>query len=93
MKAFITSQFSYCPLIWMFHSRNLNNKINRIHERALRLVYQNNLSFSELLNLDNSLTVQQKNLQGLVTEIYKIKNRIAPEIMKEIFELQNPLYN
>ena len=35
MKAFITSQFSYCPLIWMFHSRNLNNKINRIHERAL----------------------------------------------------------
>ena len=47
MKAFITSQFSYCPLIWMFHSRNLNNKINRIHERALRLVYHNNLSFSE----------------------------------------------
>ena len=47
MKAFITSQFSYCLLIWMFHSRNLNNKINRIHERALRLVYHNNLSFSE----------------------------------------------
>ena len=40
MKAFITSQFSYCPLIWMFHSRNLNKKINRIHERALRLVHQ-----------------------------------------------------
>ena len=39
MKAFITSQFSYCPLIWMFHSRNLNNKINGTHERALRLVY------------------------------------------------------
>ena len=93
MKAFITSQFSYCPLIWMFHSRNLNNKINQIHEQALRLVYQNNLSFSELLNLDNSLTVQQKNLQRLVTEIYKVKNGIAPEIMKEIFELQNPSYN
>ena len=60
MKAFITSQFSYCPLIWMFHSRNLSNKINRIHERALRLVYQNNLSFSELLDLDNSVTVYQK---------------------------------
>ena len=37
MKSFITSQFSHCPLIWMFHSRSLNNKINRIHERALRL--------------------------------------------------------
>ena len=44
MKAFISSQFSYCHLIWMFHSRSLNNKINRIHERALRLVYRNNLS-------------------------------------------------
>ena len=93
MKAFITSQFSYCPLIWMFHSRNLNNKINRIHDRALRLVYQNNLSFSELLDLDNSVTVHQKNLQVLVTEIYEVKNGIAPEIMKDIFELQNLSYN
>ena len=93
MKAFITSQFSYCPLIWMFHSRNLNNKINRIHERALRLVYQNNLSFSELLDLDNSVTVHQKNLQVLVIEIYEVKNGIAPEIMNNIFELQNPSYN
>ena len=50
MRAFTTSQFSYCALIWMFHSRNINDKINRIHERALRLVYQNNLSFSELLD-------------------------------------------
>ena len=93
MKAFITSQFSYCPLIWMFHSRNLNNKINRVHERALRLVYQNNLSFSELLNLGNFVTVYQKNLQVLVTEIYKVRNGIAPEIMKYIFELQNLSYN
>ena len=44
----------------MFHSRNLNNKINQIHERALKLVYQNNLSFPELLDLDNSVTVHQK---------------------------------
>ena len=77
----------------MFHSRKLNNKINRIHERALGLVYQNNLSFSELLDLDNSVTLQQKKLQVLVTEIYKVKNGIAPEIMKDIFELQNPSYN
>ena len=75
------------------HSRNLNNKINRIHEQALRLVYQNNLNFSELLDLDNSVTLHQKNLQDLMTEIYKVKHGIAPEIMKDIFELQNPSYN
>ena len=49
MKAFITSQLSYCPLIWMFHSRTLNNLINNIHERALRLTYKDNqFSFKEL---------------------------------------------
>ena len=39
MKSFVTSQFSYFPLIWMFHSRLLNNKINSIHERAPRITY------------------------------------------------------
>ena len=77
----------------MFHSHNLSNKINRIHEGALPLVYQSNLSFSELLDLDNSVTVHRKNLQALATEIYKVKNGIGPEIMKDIFELQNPSYS
>ena len=37
MKAFIISQFGYCLLVWMFHSRALNNKINSLYERALRI--------------------------------------------------------
>ena len=36
IKAFVTSKFGYCPLVWIFHSRGLNNKINSLHERALR---------------------------------------------------------
>ena len=72
-KAFITSQFSYCPLLWMFHSCNLNNKTNWKHERALGKVYQNNLSLFELLDVDNSVTVHHKNLQVFVTEIYSVK--------------------
>ena len=40
MKSFIESQFSYCPLVWMFRDRNSNNKINRLHERALRMLYK-----------------------------------------------------
>ena len=58
MKSFIESQFGYCPLVWMFHSRQLNNRINILHEKALRLVYNDNkLSFEELLILDNSFTI------------------------------------
>ena len=39
MKTAVESQFNYCPLMWMLHSRTLNNKINCLHERALRIVY------------------------------------------------------
>ena len=49
MNTFIESQFRYCSLIWMFHSRTLNNKINRLHLRALRIVYKNhNGTFQDL---------------------------------------------
>ena len=53
MKAFMESQFNYCPLIVIFHSRTLNNKINRLYERALRIVYSDYKSlFCELLEID-----------------------------------------
>ena len=71
---FIVSQFSNCSLMLIFHSRNLNNKINRIHERALRLVDQNNMSFSELFDRNNSVKVLNKNFQTFVTQIYAVKN-------------------
>ena len=49
-KTFVTSPFNYCLLIWMFHTRELNNCISRIHEQALKLVFQDNsLPFAELL--------------------------------------------
>ena len=55
MKAFVESQFNYCPLIWMFHSRTLNSKINCLRERALRIVYSDSKSsFCEYLEKDNS---------------------------------------
>ena len=52
-KAFVESQFGYCPLTWMFHGGRANSKINDIHERALHIAYKNNvLSFEELLELE-----------------------------------------
>ena len=75
MKAFITSQFSYCPLTWMNHSRTLNNKINRIHAaRSLQLVYNDKKStFKELLDKDKGVSMHTRNLQILVTEMFKVK--------------------
>ena len=94
MNTFIQSQFNYCPLIWMFHCRTINNKINRLHERALRLVYKNdNLTFHELLQLDGSVTIHQRNLQKLATEMYKAKNQISPLPMQELFNTQDIPHN
>ena len=72
MKAFIESQFNCFPLIWMLHSRTLNNKINRIYERALRIVYSEyNSSFNELIDKDGSFIIRKKNVQSSTIEIYK----------------------
>ena len=93
-KAFVTSQFNYCPLIWKFHSKELNNRINRIYEQALRLLYQDDiLSFAKLLEKGNSVTTHQRNLQVLAAEILKLKNKLTSEILKELFEIQKPAYN
>ena len=64
----------------MLHSRTLSNRINNIHERALGLTYKDKASFKQLLEKDNSVTVHQKTLQVLVTEIFKVENSLAPDI-------------
>ena len=94
LNSFITSHFSYCAIVWMFHSRKLNERINHIHERALRIVYKDfNSSFQELLIKDNSSNIHHRNLQKLVTEIFKVKNGLSPELMNDVFEFIEKPYS
>ena len=93
MKAFICSQFGYCPLVWIFHSRKINTRINSLHERVLRVVYRDyNATFSELLTKDKSVTIHQRNLQLLATEIFKTKNEIQ-KLWKKYLHLKDVNYN
>ena len=70
----------------MFYSRKLNNKINKLHQRCLRIVYSDNTSsLEELLETDDSVSVHQRSIQVLATELYKTVNGLSPEIMKEVF--------
>ena len=90
MEAYIMSQFGYCPLVWMFHSRKLNNRINRIHERALRIVYKDDKSsFEELLAKDDGVTIHERNIQTLAIELYKVANGLSPKIMHLVFPLKD----
>ena len=73
----------------MCHGRGLYNKINNIHERALRIVYQDKKSnFKTPLKCDKSTSIHIKNLQNLAAELFKVKNGLSLEIMKEFFVFQ-----
>ena len=69
MNAFLNSQFNYCPVIWMCHSRALNNKINRLHGQCLRIIYNEQTStLKELLEKNNAVSIHYRNIQALAIE-------------------------
>ena len=82
INAIFPSQLVCCPLIWMFHNRTLKNRINKLQQRALRLVHDDKTSsFYELLQKGNSFTIHHRNIQKLALEIYRVKHHIAPKVM------------
>ena len=86
MNAFFNSQFSYCPLIWMCYSRIIDKKINRLHERCLRIIYgDKQSSFEELLEKDSSVSIHERNIQILATEMYKVSKGMSPPQITELF--------
>ena len=94
MNTFILSQFGYCPLIWMCHSRSLNSRINRIHERALRIIYNDNISsFQQLPEISGTVKIHESNLQRLATEIYKALNNLSSSLVSELFQIKDTKYN
>ena len=77
-NAIIKSQFSYCPLLWMFCSRRSKNLINNIHERALRATFDDHTTnFAQLLEKKRESTIYQRNTQALMKEIYKFTNNLS----------------
>ena len=91
MKALDISQFNYCPLVWMLSERGLNNKINHLHGKALRIAYKDEISdFKALLEKDNAVTIHVRNIQLLMTET---QHSLNPTFMKEIFISKNDQYD
>ena len=88
------SNFSYCPLIWLFCSKAANNEINRTYKRALRTLYRDYEStFEKLLDRGDTKTTHKKNLQNLMMEIYKSMNHLNPEYVWDFFIKKDVTYN
>ena len=94
LRAFVISQIEYCPLVWMFYSRHLNSKFNRIHDTALRIAYKDyDFSFNTLLENNDSVSIHVKHLQNLIIEIFKTKGNINPPFIRESFCERHAVYN
>ena len=94
MTAVIESQFGYCLLVWMCCNRSCNNRINHLHERAIRIAYNDNVSpFEDLLQRDQSVSIHHRNIRLLGIELYKTRNNLSSHIMNELFEQRNIIYN
>ena len=94
MNSFFASRFGYCPLIWMFHNHTINNKINGLHERCLRIVYSDkNSNYKQLLEKDGSVLIHNRNLQILATEMFKVSKNLSITIVKDIFQRKESPYD
>ena len=79
------SQFNYCRLTWMYHNCAKNKKINRFHERCLRIIYQGKVStFEQLLEKDNSFSLDTRNLCSLAVQMFKVVKGLAPTIINDL---------
>ena len=81
VNAFFYSQFNYCQFVWMCNNRTNNNKINCLHERCLRLIYNDKKSsFEDLLQ---KVSIHHRNLRTLAVELFKVLKGLSPVIFAE----------
>ena len=74
--------------------KTINHLVNKLHERALRIGFNNfNSSFSELLEMANESTIHIRNLKSLLTEVYKSLNGLSPPVMNEVFQTNDCPYD
>ena len=90
-NAFINSQFNYARLTWMFAEKTLINRICKIQNRALQVVYNEyTKSYEELPQLNNNMSIHQKHLQYFALEVFKSLMHLNPEFMWYYFN-ENPI--
>ena len=92
-NAFIDSQFSHAPLLWMFCRKTLYSKIEKIHHKTLKVIHESNVSYDNLLLRSNTVSVHQRYLRFLVTEIYKSISQLSPEFVWSYFTHKDMPYN
>ena len=92
-NAFINNQFNYASIIWMFCRKQDYLEVEKIHYKALKIVYNSNECYEELLIQNNEVSIHQKQLRTLSTEIYKSLTDVNPDFMKNYFSIKEIPYS
>ena len=92
-NAFIDSQFNNTPLIWMFCRKGLFLKMQKIHHKTLKVIYQSNNTYEELLELSETVSIHQRHFRFLVTEVYKSTSYLKPKFTCSFFTHKEIPYN
>ena len=87
VQSFVFSNFNYCPLVLFFSSARSIDKIEKIQERALHFLHDDdNSSYEELLGKSQQCTIHVNRLSYLCIESFKTVNQLNPDFMQNIFE-------
>ena len=93
-KSFISSNFNYCPVTWMFCGRKNVTKLEKLQERALRFVFKdNNSSYADLLKRGNFLSLSAYRIRNLAMEVFKCFHGMNPMYLNNLFCKQEIKYN
>ena len=94
INAYIKSLFNYCPLVLIFCYSRIMHKMNKIYERSLRFLLKNYKDdFQDLLRSSGDISIHQRCINPLLTEVYKCIHGLSPEIMKKVFSTRANIYN
>ena len=98
VQSFIFSNCEYCPLVWYFSSSKSLQKIEKLHERALRFLYNDHTSsYNDLLSKSDRWTMLISRQRVLCIEIVKTVNKLNPPHMRSVnaktFHLRTSCYS
>ena len=89
-KAFISSHFNYCPIVWHFCGKGDIHKIEKLHERVLRFVYNDyNNDYLDILQINGESTMYLQRIRKIASEVYKTINGLNPSYMLELLSFRN----
>ena len=93
-EAAILPHLTYCSIVWHFFKASDSRKLERVQERGLKSVYCDwNSSYSQLFEWANLPTLKKRRLQDIAITMFRVKNELCPQYIKDLFEFNKSSYN